>query len=248
MAARINGEGLLLAEFEAEMQRYRLAMDKLGEAFDEEQAKSDVLDYLLNQIMLAQAAAEQGFSADDAMLADRMNKFIEEIGSEEALNTWIDDNFYDEEGFRTTVLKDLAAMWMRDQILTAVPETAEQVHARQILVHRENEAIAVERQLLVGTLFETLAYEYVPLTGGELGWFPRGYLLQPAVEDAAFGLEAGGFSGIIHTSYGFHIVEVIEKNAAHQLSPDALHFLRVNAWEDWLKARRTESQIEIVLP
>ena len=248
MAARVNGEGLLLTEFEAEMQRYRLATDKLGEAFDEEQAKSDVLDYLINQIMLAQAAAEQGFSADDAMLADRMNKFIEEIGSEEALNTWIDDNFYDEESFRTTVLKDLAAMWMRDQILTAVPETAEQVHARQILVHSENEAIAVERQLQVGTLFETLAYEYDPLTGGELGWFPRGYLLQPAVEDAAFGLEAGGFSGIIHTSYGFHIVEVIEKDAAHLLSPDALHFVRVNALEDWLKTRRTESQIEILLP
>ena len=75
---------------------------------------------------------------------------------------------------------------MKQQILAEAGTTAEQVHARQILVTSQEEADAVMAQLAAGASFDDLAYEYDELTGGELGWFPRGYLLQPAVEDAAF--------------------------------------------------------------
>ncbi len=47
-------------------------------------------------------------------------------------------------------------------------------------------------QLQAGADFATLAYRYDPLTGGDLGWFPRGVLTQPAVEEAAFSLQTTG--------------------------------------------------------
>jgi peptidyl-prolyl cis-trans isomerase C len=142
----------------------------------------------------------------------------------------------------------MAAVWMRNKIILEVPQTADQVHARQILVANESEAVAVERQLQVGTAFETLAFEYDPLTGGDLGWFPSGYLLQPDVEKAAFSLQAGQFSGIIPTSYGFHIVFVIDRDEQHPLSPEALLFVQRNAFEKWLADERAKSTIEILVP
>jgi len=248
MAARVNGEGILMSEFEAEMQRYRSAREESEEAYDAVQAKADVLDYLFDQTLLAQSAAGQGYVVDDATLSERMNKFVNDIGSQEALDARIAGNYFTEESFRAAVIRDLYALWMRGQILAGVPEIAEQVHARQIIVRSETEALALESRLQAGAPFETLAFEYDSLTGGELGWFPRGYLLQADVEQAAFNLEAGGISNRIQTSYGFHFVQVIEKDAAHPLSPDALHFVQVNALQNWLDTKQAESKIEILIP
>jgi peptidyl-prolyl cis-trans isomerase C len=114
-------------------------------------------------------------------------------------------------------------------------------------VNSENEAIGIQRQLEVGTSFKSLAFSYDPLTGGELGWFPRGYLLQPEVENAAFSLQPGQYSGIIPTSLGFHIVEVIEVDPQHSLSQDALLFVQRQVLENWLDEQITQSTIEILI-
>ena len=224
-AARVNGEPVLLSDYEAEMKRYQAALTILGEEYDNEDAKQEILDALIDQALLIQGANERGYSVDDTAMNKRLQELTAEIGGEEALNTWMAENSYDEESLRRALTRDMAAVWMRNQLLSEVPQSEEQVHARQILVRTENEAIAVERQLQVGTSFESLAIQYDPLTGGELGWFPRGYLLQPDVENAAFSLEAGQTSGIIPTGYGYHIIQVIERGE-YPLLPDALLFIQ----------------------
>jgi peptidyl-prolyl cis-trans isomerase C len=245
MAARVNGEGILQIEYEAELQRYQAAVTQLGQDYDEGAAKQEVIDELIDQTLLAQAAAAQSYSVDDAALQSEMDALTGEIGGAEALQAWYSQNFYTDEGFRNALKRNMAASWMVDKLVSEVPATAEQVHARQILVDSQEEAEAVLRQLQAGTAFEELAYQYDTLTGGELGWFPRGYLLQTAVEDAAFGMEAGGYSGVISTSYGYHLIEVIEKDAAHQLSPDALLFMQRAAVDAWLENQRAQSAIEV---
>lgn len=248
MAARVNGEGLLLSDYEAELKRYQAGMSELGQDFDPSFAKEEVLKMMTDQVLLAQAAGKQGYVADEAALQNRYEELAAEAGGAEALTTWINQNFYSEESFRRVLTLDMAAVWMRNKILAEVPTTADQVHARQILVADENEAFAVERRLQVGTSFETLAYEYDPLTGGDLGWFPAGYLLQPDVEKAAFSLQAGQNSGIIPTSYGFHIVFVMERDGQHPLAPEALLFVQRIALEKWLTDERAKSTIEILVP
>lgn len=247
LAARVNGEGILLAEYEAELKRYQAGVEQADESYDPELAKKEVLDYLTNQTLFAQGADEQGYYVDEAELQAKINDISNEIGGDEELQKWITENFYDQESFRAAMARDMAWIWIRNSIIEQVPETAEQVHARQILVNDENEAIGIQRQLEVGTPFRDLAFSYDPLTGGELGWFPRGYLFQPDVENAAFSLQPGQYSEIIPTSYGFHIVEVIEVDPQHPLSHDALLFVQELALEKWLEDKRSASKIEILI-
>jgi peptidyl-prolyl cis-trans isomerase C len=248
MAARMNGEGILLSDYEAELKRYQAGMTELGKDYDPEDAKEAVLELMTNQVLLAQIALKNGYTTDDTALQSRFAELAADAGGEEALKTWVSKNFYTDESFRRTLALDMAAVWMRNKVLSEMPQTADQVHARQILVANESEAFAVERQLQVGTPFETLAFEYDPLTGGDLGWFPSGYLLQPDVEKAAFSLQAGQFSGIIPTSYGYHIVFVMDRDAQHPLSPEALLFVQRNAFDKWLADERAKSTIEILVP
>lgn len=248
MAARVNGEGILLSEYQAELQRYQAALQTNGETFDQASASKEVIDELVDQTLLAQAAVAQNYSVDDAALQSRIDKLTGEIGGADALNTWMSQNYYTTDSFRQALKREMAATWMRNQIIAAVPTTAEQLHARQILVKSQSEADSILAQLQAGTTFDTLAYQYDELTGGELGWFPRGYLLQPDVENAAFSLEAGAYSGVISTSNGYHIIEVIEKDPQHTLSPDALLFMQRQALEKWLEQQRSQARIEITIP
>ena len=248
LAARVNYEGILLAEYEAELKRYQAGIEQLGEQFDLELAKQEVMDDLVAQTLFAQAAAAQNYYVDEVDLQAEIDQFAETTGGQDVLQAWISENFYDSDSFREAVSRDMAVIWMRNYLIAQVPQTAEQVHARQILVNSENEAIGIQRQLEVGNSFKSLAFSFDPLTGGELGWFPRGYLLQPEVENAAFSIQPGQYSGIINTSFGFHIVEVIEVDPKYPLSQDALLFMQHQALENWLDEQINQSTIEILIP
>lgn len=81
--------------------------------------------------------------------------------------------------------------------------------AREAAMAEAREAL---QALQDGADFATVARRYSddPGTrerGGELGWFRRGRMV-PAFERAAFGLRPGQVSGIVETSFGFHIIKV----------------------------------------
>jgi parvulin-like peptidyl-prolyl isomerase len=94
-------------------------------------------------------------------------------------------------------------------------------------------------ELQAGADFATVALNYSRdlssrAAGGDLGWFPRGILTVPEVEDAAFALQPGETSGIVQSSLGFHIVQTIERDPARPLSPAAAQVLRAAAFTAWL--------------
>jgi peptidyl-prolyl cis-trans isomerase D len=78
------------------------------------------------------------------------------------------------------------------------------------------------KQIKNGANFEELARKYSEdsgsaKNGGSLGWIGRGQTV-PEFEKVAFSLPKGQISGVVKSSYGFHIIRVDDKHAA-ELKP-----------------------------
>jgi peptidyl-prolyl cis-trans isomerase C len=242
-ALSVNGEEVSQADFDAELARYQAAQSALGKSVSPAEAVHTVRADLINTLLLAQGAAGYKYVVDDATLQSRLDALAAQIGGPAALTAWETAHGYTDESFRRDLRRQIAAAWMRDQLIASVPTTAEQVHVKQILLYNSDEAQSVLNQLQAGADFNMLAAQYDPQAHGELGWFPRGYLAEPALEEAAFALQPGQHSAVIQTELGYHILLVVERDPARPLSPDALLTLQERAIQEWLLQRQKESTI-----
>ncbi|MCL4273397.1 MAG: SurA N-terminal domain-containing protein [Anaerolineales bacterium] len=241
-AAVVNGEYITIAEFQAELARFQAAQTELGNAISDEDAHRIVLEDLIAQVLLSQAAREANFNITESELQSRMDALAAEIGGTEMLAAWMSANGYDEASFRQSLKRSIEAAWMRDKIIADVPATMEQIHLRQILTYNEANAQAALARLNNGEDFDEVAAVYDPVTRGELGWVPKGYLLDPAADETVFSLQAGETSGIIATEAGFHIFKAVERGE-HSLSPDALLIMQELALKQWLAEQRAKSDV-----
>ena len=245
MAMTINGVGIPQAEYDAQRIQLLAAIESSGQTLSEEEVQAAVQEYFIESELLAQAAYAEGYSLSEDDLSSRISARVQDAGGEEAFNAWLQTNGFTAESFRSFYARELAAAWMRDSIAASIGETAEQVHARQILVNDKDTADQIYRQLQGGSDFATMAEEYDTLTKGELGWFPRGYLFLPEIEDAVFALQPGGYTGVIQSQYGYQIVQMIEK-ADRPLSNEAHRSLAHQAMQNWLDTQRAQVNIEIL--
>lgn len=240
LAAEVNEEGIPLAVYQAELARYQAGV---GEEITSE-VEARVLDNLINESLLAQAARENGYQVGEALLDERMGQ----LGDQQSLANWMSENGYQEADFRQALKQAIAAAWMRDQIVAEVAETADQIHARQILLDNLEEAQQVLDSLNNEEDFASLASQYDPVNQGDLGWFPPGYLTDSRLDEALSSLEPGQTTEIIETAVGYHILQVIERDENHPLTPDARRALQSSALQAWLEKRRSQSEIKLLMP
>jgi peptidyl-prolyl cis-trans isomerase C len=247
MALTVNGEGITVVEFNAELQRYLTSQEALGKTVSSDEATNVVKEDLTAQLLLAQAARANGFTLDDDDLQNRVVALAAQVGGMDALSAWEAEHGYSEQAFRSALKRAAESAWMRDKILADVPSTAEQVHVQQILLYNQDTAQSFLTQLNGGANFDELALRADPLTRGDLGWVPRGYLLEPQLEEAAFRLAVGEYSEVITTDVGFHILRVLAREPQRPLSPDAYLSLQELALKTWIDEQRQQANI-IVSP
>jgi len=108
--------------------------------------------------------------------------------------------------------------------------TPERVHARHILLATTGKSDAEKaqikakaedllKQLRAGADFAALAQKNSQdpgsaAKGGDLGWVVRGQMVKE-FEDTTFSLKPSEISNVITTQYGYHIIQVMEKEPAH---------------------------------
>jgi peptidyl-prolyl cis-trans isomerase C len=235
--AIVNGEYITQTEFNGELSRYKTAFPNV----EESQAKQTVLDDLIAQYLLAQAARQNNFEVIEADLQSR----IDALGSPEAIAQWQSAFGYDDASFRIILKRNIEAAWMRDKIIADVPNTMEQIYLRQILTYNEADAQTVLQRLSAGESFDDLAKLYDPVTNGELGWVPQGYLLNADADQAVFALQTDGVSAIVSTEAGFHIFKAIERGE-RELTPDAFLAMQTLALKNWIKEQIEKSNIVLM--
>ena len=243
LALSVNGESITLAEFNAEVARYTAAQTALGKTVDSATATSAVIEDYIAQMLLSQAAHANGFTLDDTALQARIVSLAAQVGGAEGLSAWQQSHGYSEQAFRSALRRGAESAWMRDRIISNVPSTAEQVHVQQILLYNQDKALEFLAQLNGGADFNELAFKADPLTRGDLGWVPRGYLLNLQIEEAAFNLSVDQFSAVIATDVGFHIVRILTRDANRPLSPDALLSLQELALKKWVEEQRAQANV-----
>jgi peptidyl-prolyl cis-trans isomerase C len=255
-AAIVNGQAIPMGAYQEQVSQFQAALVAQGLDPNSQdgqaqlaQMRQQVLDNMIDDVLIAQAAAKEGVSVSDADLDAAMQKLIADAGGQVAFEQSLvaSGQTLDEARAlqRTQMLNNL----MRDRVLANVPTTAEQVHARHILVDSEATAQALLAQIQAGADFAQLAKQasqdnLTRDSGGDLGWFPRGVLVSKEVEDAAFALQPGQVSGVVHSAFGYHIVQVIERDPARQLDPEQLLKVQQQAVEQWLAGLRDSASVQ----
>lgn len=154
---------------------------------------------------------------------------------------------FSEQDLRRLFENRLLEQKLREAMAQEVESVVEQVHARHILVETREEAEEVRQRLLNGEDFATLAQELSQDPGskdegGDLGWFPRGVMVAE-FEEAAFSLPVGQISDVVETDYGYHIIEVLEREM-RELDPSILQRRQEARFEEWLEEQRESDGVE----
>lgn len=157
-----------------------------------------------------------------------------------------------ESQYRRIIRGQLLRDKVQEQVTADVPTTAHQVHVRHILVETEEEAQQVRQRLLDGEDFAKVAEEVSTDTstakdGGDLGWLGLGETAGQygaEFEKAAFSQPIGAPSEPIQSQFGYHVIEVLERDEDRPLSPVQLDQARQERFFEWLQERQTTADIQ----
>jgi peptidyl-prolyl cis-trans isomerase C len=171
-----------------------------------------------------------GMTMDDFMKKNKIDsaKIREEIG----LNIKINKLVEKAAGKVKPSDKEVSGFYEKNKDKFQQPES---VHARHILVakapeDKEKELAAkkakaeeLRKKLVGGADFADLAAKNSDCpskqAGGDLGTFARGQMIKP-FEDAAFSQEKNAIGPVVETDFGFHIIQVLDHQAAQVLKLD----------------------------
>jgi len=258
--AVVNGVPITKADYEVELRRqltqlttqYQLNWNDPEIAIYIPQIQQDILEQMLGTELIRQLASAQGVSISEEQLESEIADLKESVLSQGYYASWdefLSTNGVDEESLRALVADGLLIQEMI-KIHGGSPEQ-EQVHAQHIMVDTEETAKEVLAKLEAGASFDDLAKEYSTDSGskdsgGDLGWFPRGYLVTE-FEEAAFSTGIGEISGIVQTSYGYHIIRVLG-HEVRALEGAMLEEAQSTAFSEWYREQLGLATIERLLP
>ena len=260
LVALVNGQPILLEEYEQELARFELGQAELGAGSGEigNDYRDLVLDALVERELIRQAAVVQGATISPDTINRKMNELRELTSERGNFDDWLIANLWTEEEFQDALEAELVAEKMVTTITADVPTAMEQVHVRYIQVDDSDLAQSLLGQLREGGDFVDLAQRYsldqaTAPYGGDLGFFARGSLLVPEVETAAFGLQPEEVSDTISVTdpdsglATYYIVKLIERDPSRMLGADLRHRLLQVAFESWLEEQKTGATITKIL-
>ena len=236
--ARVNGKSLSVEEFYDSIPEHLLAVMSLGD-------QQESLETWVKTELFYQEGARRGIGRDDGVRR-RLDEIEREMVTKECIERLMDEaeEITDEEA------ESYFAEHRNDYAI--------QVRLAHILVRSSAEAERGLDQIRSGTPFETVAaaisVDRTASLGGDLGYMRRGEMIHE-LEEAAFELKVGGVSDVIESSFGYHIIKVLDRHpGAGQPSYESkraavMNFLtsrrRRKVFDEWLA--RLEERATVVI-
>jgi parvulin-like peptidyl-prolyl isomerase len=255
VAALVNGQYVFLDEYEQRVAQYELALMEQGVDLNTDeghaylaQARQDVLQGLIDDVLIEEASTSLGIALTEEYLEQQVEADIVAGGGQEPFEEWLQGTGQTRDDYKEMLRQWLIKEQVMEAVSAGVGTEAEQVHVRLIKVDSEESAQQILNALQQGGDFAALVREHsldlaTKENGGDLGWFPRGYVA-PELEAAAFALQPGQVSGVIRLGEGYHIVQVIEREAARPLSPEMQLDLKLSVFDEWLAELRASAVVE----
>jgi peptidyl-prolyl cis-trans isomerase SurA len=141
------------------------------------------------------------------------------------------------------------------QILLPLPKEGDPAANAKLRADAE----AIHKRLMNGEPFEQLSAKYsqgpAAATGGDVGYIERG-IIHSEVEDVAFSLPLNQISGVIESSVGFHIIQVIDRrgeglkaieSVREEIREKIDREKMEKKYAEWIEELRKKSHIEIKL-
>lgn len=122
---------------------------------------------------------------------------------------------------------------------TPVPRTDEETLAL---------ATEIRQRIVDGEDFAVLAAEFSEdpgsaVNGGDLGWFPKGMMVAE-FEDAAFSLPIGEVSEPIQTQFGYHLIQVVERDENRAKDESQIAQEEGQAFVNWISEQVLAANVE----
>ncbi|MCB9433614.1 MAG: SurA N-terminal domain-containing protein [Ardenticatenaceae bacterium] len=245
LAALVNNEPITIATFERELARYEQAQSQLGQPVDDNSSyRQLVLDALIERKLITQSAAMQGVAVTPEMVDTKLNELRAAAGEAGNFEAWLEANQWTEAEFREALQVDMLVEAMVAKVTENVPATTAQVHARYIQLDDPTLAQTVLADIRNGADFAAMAQQHsldrvTGEAGGDLGFFARGSLLVPAVEEAAFALAPNAVSDVVtvtddNGATTYYLVQQLEVDEERPLTPAMRSTLLQQTFADWL--------------
>jgi peptidyl-prolyl cis-trans isomerase C len=244
LAARVNGQPIDRTDFSRALARWQ----QDPSITDIQALQGQVLDALIEQELIAQAAQTMGITVTDEEITAEIGRLRESLGSDAAWTEYLTLNGYSEEEMFNAQRDALLTQRVQDVLFAGLDGQIKQVHARHIVVATEAEANSIMDRLRTGEDFAALASTAsIDLTtrerGGDLGWFTIDELLDKRLADVAFSLQPNAIAGPIATRIGYHIIQTLEFSE-RPIEPERLALLKRNIYLNWLDEQFQKASIE----
>jgi parvulin-like peptidyl-prolyl isomerase len=220
------------------------------------------LDQLITVQLLQHEAASRNITVTDAEIDAQISSTfgISPTASptDAAVLTANRDNYLGGAGVAAKMSQADLRTYFGEQVLqtkvyvaltAAVPQQAEQIKVRHILVDSVDKANALLAQIKQGASFADLAKTNSQDTttnaqGGDLGWAPRG-VYDPDFDSAIWAGTVGSVIGPVKTKLGYHLI-LIEDRAVRPL--DQADYIRAKnaAYQTWLRDAHDRANIQVI--
>lgn len=242
VAAKVNGEAITLDELNEQIDQLKEQYPSMFDGADGEgrllDFKKRLLDNLIDQKLIAQAAEEQGVDVTDSDIDNQIEQLKSGFTDDDQFASALKSAGMTEDSLRDQVREQLLTQQLMEEVASSVQVSDAEVEsyyeknksqfyqqpakrASHILFKPEDKKTAekVLKLLKDGGDFSALAKEYsqdesTKDKGGDLGWPTTAYVSE--FEDALDKLGKGEMSGLVKSPYGYHIILVTDERTGTQ--------------------------------